>query len=831
VFGVDIEGIYNAVQAAKSGQDVNKHPLSKDEQKKAMEILESLGFRHWPMLVEKGCLQYNHAPIPLEADPDGLGIRPLSARGAFNISQLHTPLRRYIFGNKPDHKVVHLDVRSSHAALMANLSGCKAMLEAFNVRDDKGGYTGLYHVFSGERAHTKPAFNSWLNGGGIPSFIAAGIPNPEQFQEEVNALMRGPWKPALEWLEAGAARMVSSGIPNIHGMNARAHYLLRQEAQTMFRAMNALHGQAPACWELSIMMVNRDGALLSVHADYAQEAATMGACLLAKTLTNDPDCEPEKWIKAEVSNRWGSDDPLPDVSVGSAWATTLGMRVRSGGTNIPAILKAALAVGAAYSSDHSGGEWARQQKAAKEHHAAALSWLRESRIKASGIDVATPDGKPGTYDWLKQVLTGDKAFPVARYNIRENTLELDGKPVDDYMIRSRYFSLLKERYQLPVDATNNDIGVAVSDVARESNSYDPAMEWMEALEPWDKVERIHAGATTYLKPVNMPGADDKQTENAHKLYNVHFVKWMRGVLARLYIPGCKMDTMLVLTGKQDAGKSTFFELMAPAGSYASISVDPHNKDFKLQYRKLVNEWPELSGMKKRADIEALKAWLTTKVDIVRAPYAKLSVELPRIGTTGGTDNTGQVLLDPTGDRRSNVIPVGDIDLPALRRDMRQLWAEALHEWKIVHAYGDDFSVHAKGHPGYRFWWLTDDEKAWKAGSDEHFGQTDPYAPQVEAFFAVDSSGKCIRANRLCTMHKLLEFLAFRPDDFVKGTNIIGATLRQLGYERKRGMYTDKDCAQDSTLPKEGRYWYYAKTTAPFKSNGTSVDAPTVEDLS
>lgn len=805
-FGLDIEGIYEAVQAAQSGQDLRKCAITPTEQKEVLDRLNALGFLHWPMLVEKGCLEYSHAPIPLEYDP-ALGIQPLAARGAFNIPHLHKPLRRYIFGNKPDHKVVSLDVRSSHAAIMANLSGCKAMVDAFNVQDENGGYTGLYHVFTGERVNTKRAFNSWLNGGGIPSFITAGLPDPYRFLDEVNALMRGPWKSAYDWLQEGAARMDASGIPKIDDTNARAHYLLRQEAQIMFRALNALHGQAPACWELSIMMVNRDGVLLSVHADYAQEAAKVGATLLAKTLTNNPDCEPEKWIKTEVSNRWGSDDPLPEVAVGKSWAVTLGMRARAGGTHIPAVLKAALDVGAIYPSDSSGKEWTRQLKAAKEHHAAALGWLRECRIAASGFEVVKTDAKIGTYAWGEAVLQGDKAFPVARYNVRENALELDGKPVDDYVIRTRYFTLMKERYQLPLDATNNDVGLMVADVARKFNSYDPAMEWMEALEPWDGVPRIHAGATTYLRPVDMPGSDPEQNNNAHKLYNVHFVKWMRGVLARLYMPGCKMDTMLVLTGKQDAGKSSFFEIMAPAGSYASISVDPHNKDFKLQYRKLINEWPELSGMKKRADIEALKAWLTTKVDIVRAPYAKLSVELPRIGTTGGTDNTGQVLLDPTGDRRSNVIPVGTIDLSGLRRDMRQLWAEALHEWRLAYAYGPDFSAHPEGHYAYRFWWLTDEEKKWKAGSDEHFVQTDVYAPQVEAFF---SEGK--RPNRLCTMHEILKELGFRVDDYVRGTNTIGATLRSLGYERKRGMYTDADRAMDPTLPLRGRYWYYGKPT-------------------
>src|SRR3546814_15833718 len=63
-------------------------------------------------------------------------------------------------------------------------------------------------------------------------------------------------------------------------------------------------------------------------------------------------------------------------------------------------------------------------------------------------------------------------------------------------------------------------------------------------------------------------------------------------------------------------------------------------------------------------------------DTARMSYARLPVSVPRQCVILGTTNSERYLRDLTGNRRFWPVRVDGFDLPRLRADVDQLWAEA-----------------------------------------------------------------------------------------------------------------------------------------------------------
>jgi hypothetical protein len=95
---------------------------------------------------------------------------------------------------------------------------------------------------------------------------------------------------------------------------------------------------------------------------------------------------------------------------------------------------------------------------------------------------------------------------------------------------------------------------------------------------------------------------------------------------------------------------------------------------------------------KRGEVERVKAFILRAVDHYRPSYGKRSQDFPRRCVFIGTTNSDAYLADETGNRRFWPVKTGAIDLDALRRDVRQLWAEAVAAYQAGEAWWLDAEI-------------------------------------------------------------------------------------------------------------------------------------------
>jgi predicted P-loop ATPase len=165
------------------------------------------------------------------------------------------------------------------------------------------------------------------------------------------------------------------------------------------------------------------------------------------------------------------------------------------------------------------------------------------------------------------------------------------------------------------------------------------------------------------------------------------------MVARVMRPGAQVDHMLVLEGGQGRGKSTALRVLAGEW-FSDAQLKLGDKDALLG---LTNVWlyevSELDAFSK-ADVTAVKAFLTTLNDHVRGVYERRVRRRPRQVVMAGTTNQQRYLRDMTGNRRFWPVTVGEtVDTAKVAEWRDQLFAEALADF----------------HAGER-WWPTREEE-------------------------------------------------------------------------------------------------------------------------
>ena len=301
----------------------------------------------------------------------------------------------------------------------------------------------------------------------------------------------------------------------------------------------------------------------------------------------------------------------------------------------------------------------------------------------------------------------DKTIKI-RYNTRANRLEYSfvmgwewPEVTDGFFhdlrsdLRSNYRVMRrdtnKKPYEWPITIGENDLHSALKAIGY-GNQIDPFEQWLYekvATTKWDGEHRV---ARLYI---DLFGAEDTPLTRWAGMY------LFLGIIQRTENPGCQLDEFPVLIGTQGIGKSQHLRYIFPEeyrNQWFSDDFDMSRSDqkrFESTQGFALIEMSEMAGFGLK-EIEALKRYITSKVDVQRIPYARVTEShARRFIFVATTNNETPLPNDPSGNRR--FVPIrlehGN-NVEAWMNDNReQLWAEAYHMYRAGETANLDRELH------------------------------------------------------------------------------------------------------------------------------------------
>ena len=350
-----------------------------------------------------------------------------------------------------------------------------------------------------------------------------------------------------------------------------------------------------------------------------------------------------------------------------------------------------------------------------------------------------------------------------RTNDLDDTIEVNGE-------------LLNEGLEAVILMRMYDIGFDKADVVRRAltahahrNRYHPIKTYLEGL-TWDGQDHI-AKLCSYLvdKHPHIVYNDKTHTTVTHAWIR----RWLIGAVARIYEAGIArgQNPMLVLDGDQNLGKSTFVKWIG-SPLLDRMLESPIHPDDREHARYLATKWVwevvELGGTLRRADLDALKGFIT-KTDVTfRKPYDRHPVVKPAAASFIGTiNNESGFLVDPTGNRRFLPVNLSSISWRYKDEvDINQIWAQAFARYKA-------------GEP----WTLTPEERKMHAALSGEYEREDPYEGWIMRLFEID-------ATKLDWFTPSTDIVERLQTEGVRGETRaiqtqLGITMRRLGLQSGR----------------------------------------------
>lgn len=242
-----------------------------------------------------------------------------------------------------------------------------------------------------------------------------------------------------------------------------------------------------------------------------------------------------------------------------------------------------------------------------------------------------------------------------------------------------------------------DIEEHVSFIASK-NAYHPVRDWILSNE-WDGTDRIEAFYSSI----------ESNTDPAIKKLLMH--RWAIMAIAAVFEQdGIRPQGVLTFEGAQGRGKTRWLHSIIGNSEWIAEgqALNPHDKDSVLDtVKKWIVELGEIQATFRRADIAALKGFITKNEDRVRPAYERKANTYARRTVFYGTVDESQFLMDKAGNRRFWTINVQSINTHH-NIDVQQLWAQVYHDYKV--------------NPKY---WLEQEEIAMLNQHNEQFTVSDP----------------------------------------------------------------------------------------------------------
>lgn len=202
----------------------------------------------------------------------------------------------------------------------------------------------------------------------------------------------------------------------------------------------------------------------------------------------------------------------------------------------------------------------------------------------------------------------------------------------------------------------------------EKKKFHPIVDYIKSL-IWDGQQRIDTLLIDYF------GAEDNPYTRAA------IRKMLCAAVARVFEPGVKFDTALILVGPQETYKSTFIKKLGKDWFSDTFTTVQGKESFEQLQGAWIIEMAELSGLKK-AEVETIKHFISKREDQFRPAYGRVVETYKRQCVFFGTTNKDDFLRDPTGNRRFLPIDVRpefvtkSVPNDLTDEEIDQIWAEA-----------------------------------------------------------------------------------------------------------------------------------------------------------
>jgi putative DNA primase/helicase len=317
----------------------------------------------------------------------------------------------------------------------------------------------------------------------------------------------------------------------------------------------------------------------------------------------------------------------------------------------------------------------------------------------------------------------------------------------------------------------------VTDAARlvaRRNCFHPVRDYLSSV-AWDRVSRVDTWLEDYCAV--------KPTSPEHqRLIRSVSRRWLVSCVARAMDPGCKVDTMLILEGRQGIGKSSVLRTLAGENFFCDSLIDFGTKDACQTIQGVwIYELSELDAIL-RMETSKTKAFLSRAVDKFRVPYGRSPESIPRSVVFCGTINHGAYLKDRTGNRRFWLARCEDtLNVEGLRAVRDQLWAEA----RVLFDEGET-------------WHLSPKEDLLMAAEHEERMEEEPWEEKITTWVMKQGD------TPIAVEHLLEAALGLQASTRnSKVTQRVHHVLDRLGYERARKNFEGK-----------GRVYRYLRRVSP-----------------
>lgn len=291
--------------------------------------------------------------------------------------------------------------------------------------------------------------------------------------------------------------------------------------------------------------------------------------------------------------------------------------------------------------------------------------------------------------------------------------------------------------------------------------HEPIKDYLNGLQ-WDQTPRVAELLTRAFHAETKP-------EWKHLIERMS-LNWFISCVARIFEPGCKADTCLVLVSNKGYKKGTSFKILAGELWFSDSDIDIGSKKGleKLhQSGKWIWEFAEMKSFQGRS-AETSKAFLTSSSDLYRPPYAHNPIEAKRRTVFCASTNNFQFLTDGPERRFYPVTLEKRIDLEYLKTNRDQIWAEAVALYKSGASWWFDVE---ELDDGTRYDW-----EAALARYQTCYIVDDPWAGDVLEYLELPTTTRA-------TNSKIFDFLSIPHGQRNRHLSIrMGDICRSLGYD-------------------------------------------------